>query len=688
MPAIGQVTLTTEGGVWAGELVLQLSLDNGISWQDIAAITSDDGERNGTVTRTISDFGGLVRAYMRERRAAGLSTDTGCKYHIELDDPQYTYFVIDQYISPTEVKAYPLNPMPSVPNSWRWNEWAFGGDDGYPATGAILNDALIVSGVAGEPGRIWFSNTGNWDIWTTGGYVGASFDLLIGKNTRNIVQWMQANDELLVGTDAGEWSVSRRDTDLVLSLTNYKLDRQAEYGSSSVPALSAGNVIIYVEVDSFRVRALERNVYDRGSFNPSDISIQVPDWFQTSEVIQLAYSRSPIPIIWVLMADNRLFSWTFDPANQVTAWAEHSFAGVDKIFSIEVTPTGEGDSLLVTALSGTRVIELVCSFENEVLDNYQTFSPEFGIVYPFSGSTPPIAYDGAYIEHDILYSAEGSSIVPKIIELASIPVDLRIRIDGTITTDYTRLEGSSDLYVYLPYGSGAITVYDGPTLLVDGVDYTIVDGGDCTVATLFPAEGFGVPSPDWADYTFEDSGGTPITDYVIFSDSRYMLFFNRNYSDIVIKKLGNVQTRGYDYRVQDLRYALSFPTLPREGIAYVGYLIDNLLWPTDLLANFQLGGPGGVVSYKEIDFLVYETLGLQVRAYQGYDDPDEEEWWTEVPDTTPDAPVGVAQPLYTGVQRFGYPSNVQYNGVDLQIRAYGPRRATIGSMAVNVERSK
>lgn len=77
IPVFGNVSMRSNG-IWDGELAFQLSLDGGRSYDDIGDISSSDGNYNGEISRTISDFGGLVRVYMRERNTA--TGDNGCYY--------------------------------------------------------------------------------------------------------------------------------------------------------------------------------------------------------------------------------------------------------------------------------------------------------------------------------------------------------------------------------------------------------------------------------------------------------------------------------------------------------------------------------------------------------------------------------------------------------------------------------
>lgn len=696
IPAIGQVTLTTEGGKWDGELALQISLDTGGSWEDIGEISSQDGNRNGTITRVISDFGALVRVYMRTRGTA--TDDSGCQYYLTVDDTQYSYFTIDEFISTTEVVVSTNTPLGSLPSSWRWNYSVFGASEGYPGTAVILNNTLIVSGVPGSPGGVYFSSLGDWSNWITGSYTGASFELSIGKDTRNVVRWMKSKESLIVGTDAGEWSVFPRDTESTLSLLNYKVERQAEYGSADVPAEVIGDLVVYVERDSFRLRALESSIYDRGTFKSVDISFKVSDYFETDNIAQLAYSRSPIPTLWVRTVQGKLYAWVFDTTNGVSAWCEVTIAGASDLYSISTTPGPNGDTLLVTTNIYDNIVVQAIQLGNDYLDGLRVYdNVNQNTFYYYEGASDyPSVYDSAYIESDSsVYTAMNSTAhpAPRFLRLVTEPTNLRIFFNGELGQEgfqYIRIVGQNNQLHYHLFTEGFVTVSDGTTELVQNTDYFIETGDSCTHLSLTEeVEGRYV----WGDLQIEtlDPPAILTNDEYVIQSNGGVIVVGQTFDNLTVTS-ANAQVEDpvdqYDYRKAPINHGFAFVGVSRTSRVIAGYQQDNLVWPVDLLASLQMGGPGGTMCTSQVDLLVKESLGLQFRGWHGWADEEDEDQWISIPDNTPDSIVGSILPVYTGVQRVDFHTDVQYNGVDIQLRAQGPRSSTICSMAVNVERKK
>jgi hypothetical protein len=694
--------MTTEGGDWDGELVLQLSIDGGGSWDDLGLIESIDGSRNGTIVRNITDFGALVRAYMRRRGTA--TSDTGCKFYITVSDPQFDYYVIDEYIDARTVNVRAISPVGALSNSWRWNEWAFGGGRGYPTTSAFLDDTFIVSGVPGNVGIVYFSTLGDFENFVPNSRTGGAWQASLGQDTRNVVRWIRSKEALLIGTDAGEWTISPRDSEAVLSVENFNIERQGEYGSANIPAIVVGDLVVYVENGGYRLRGLEGSIYDRGVFRSIDLTFKVPDWFTADDPVkQMEYSRSPVPALWVLLESGRLYVWVFDATNTVSGWSEVNLASelseTYTIDSILVVPggTGEGDILSAILLriedddDYSLLVNLAPS--NDGLDSLVVLpSPsdrrlyDYGI-FPGSLSTNPFkVYDGAYLEvSDVQIAVTDDNLLFSMINLTVS--DLVVKRDGEVLglgTDYFQLENGASYWVPDTQGF-TLELFDLTTPLVVDVDYVESLLDQSQYITLFPNSA----EPNWLNIEiWGELGGVPplvqVPTYatIVQGDGSRVIV---GYSNLELRYNAGADTltRDLDYAYRALTNSYMLPSLRSvRGDAVVGYLFDNLIDPVDLLADPQLGGVGGTVRLSDkVDLMVVDSLGLQIR-------PNENSNWIAVPETAVANNVGEALPLYTGVQRVDLTNGFGYNGTELQIRSNSPRKSTVASLAIDVERTK
>lgn len=605
---------------------------------------------------------------------------------------QFAHLTITEYISPSEVKATLQAPTVTIPVNYRWSLGAFGDDEGYPSVGVIHDNMLIVSGSLSSPGEVWFSALGDFSNWAVGGYTGSSFSVVLGNDKRNSVRWMKAKEYLLIGTDSSEFSINPRDRDLTLSLQNYYVRKQSEYGSEAIPAVAMGNVIAFVEAGSYRLRILENSEYDRGYFDSTDISFKVSDYFENDKVIQTTYARSPIPTLWVLTENRKLYTWTFDKTNGVSSWAEQLLPG--EVFSIAAASSEIGD--VITVGIGTDESTGIYAIQpgNECLDLFKEFvSVDQNTLYNFPSlyRSNVKAYDssGADLEINIYqylfnYSSPVSigSMIRMITseEFDELWLDDELAVEGK---DYVHLEGSNTRFYVISKAFTSHEVQVAGIVLQPGVDYDFRTNCDWRIISLTPDAGI-----TWDNIEVNNGTLSPLLDYLVQNNDTAIII-----TDVALelRETGwtpRVLEEGYDYIVQEMLSGFTIPKISSEraGVIWVGAEVENLVHPLDPMANFQLGGPGGTLSISELRLVLKNTVGLQVREYDEFDKVEKP--WISIPDVTPDGNVGVLQPIFTGVKQIDFSGDTQYNGVDLQFRGNGFRPATICSMSVNVERSK
>ena len=74
-----------------------------------------------------------------------------------------------------------------------------------------------------------------------------------------------------------------------------------------------------------------------------DLLLRAPHLFDGYEIVDMAYSKAPQPIVWFVSDSGRLFGLTYVPEQQVGAWHWH---GTDGIFeSCAVVAEGSEDFL-------------------------------------------------------------------------------------------------------------------------------------------------------------------------------------------------------------------------------------------------------------------------------------------------------------------------------------------------------
>ena len=240
IPASGSIIFKTEGGTWAGEVFVELSVDNGSTWEIIASVRSESNT-NRELTRDIDDFGALVR--VRYAHTSGT-----IKWTLEVEDQIFSYFTITSFNSTTSVDVDVDFLTPS--NGYSSHIWALGTFcelNGYPSCVEIFEERMMLAGVPTKPATVYGSKTNNWNTWSTGILSTSSITFTLSNDVRNRIRWMIPETQLILGTDYGEWTIGSRDNSSALAGDNVNAKRHTQKGSASVQPILSGETSLYIE---------------------------------------------------------------------------------------------------------------------------------------------------------------------------------------------------------------------------------------------------------------------------------------------------------------------------------------------------------------------------------------------------------------------------------------------------------
>ena len=98
-------------------------------------------------------------------------------------------------------------------------------------------------------------------------------------------------------------------------------------GSSDVTPVVVNNNAIYEAAQGGHVRELTY-VYNMGGYISGDVSIRANHLFDGLTIKDMAYMKTPYPVVWCVSSDGSLLSLTYIPEQSVGAWAKHTTDGV------------------------------------------------------------------------------------------------------------------------------------------------------------------------------------------------------------------------------------------------------------------------------------------------------------------------------------------------------------------------
>jgi len=292
-----------------------------------------------------------------------------------------------------------------------WQEAAWSAKRGFPRAVVFHEQRLFMGGTEREPDTFWMSNTG--DVFnfmqraleqdsaaaTSGSVTQSTFNfalittveatdpfvLTIASKQANIIQWLESQNVLLVGTIGAEYTVSGFDA--IISNESFDIKKQTDYGSNNTQAIASGISILFVTRDGRRVRNFKFN-RDNGSFVSSNLSILSDQMvfrgfsglstatLKNVQIKVMTYQPSR-DVVWMLTTNNELIAMTFSRETEIVAWHFHETRSGDTIKSIAVIPNSDGSydelwAVIERSVDGgtNQYIEKMGDdFEHDVLNN-------------------------------------------------------------------------------------------------------------------------------------------------------------------------------------------------------------------------------------------------------------------------------------------------------------------------------
>jgi hypothetical protein len=276
-------------------------------------------------------------------------------------------FVIQSYVSTTQVRGIPKLAVDSlIPNEVIgtafpvWRKGAFSITRGYPRTCAFHDSRLFFASTATEPMRIWGSQTDDFYTFLTGSLDTSGIDVTLAATQANDIQWLASfKRTMVIGTTGEEWTMDSGDQDNALTPSNVRLRRWSRYGSSKHQPILSGDGLLWLTRDN-RLREFAY-VFEKDGYSAPEMTLLAEHILAGSSaadsVIQINYSQSPDPIVWLTFSSGKIAGFTYDRENNVTAWhrhntgpsGAHSFVSICTLYS-EATAA---DSLIFLTTRGS-----------------------------------------------------------------------------------------------------------------------------------------------------------------------------------------------------------------------------------------------------------------------------------------------------------------------------------------------
>ena len=276
-----------------------------------------------------------------------LSTDVGRLIRLK-QGSVWGYVQVTGYTSTTVVTVTVINTLTSTAAKTAWRMGLYSDTTGYPTCGTFYGDRLYRGGCPEQPDRFDGSKVGDYLNMSTTATDGTVTDdnavsRRLNEDDVQTIRWMRGSGNgLIMGALEGEWLVSPSTNTEAITPTNVDAKMSTSYGSARVTPTKAGTAIVFVESGKRRMREAQYQYYEnllhsmdmtvlaehitKGDYDPADPTAGASTAAR-SGILEIAYQRKPIPIIWAVREDGVLLGNTYSKDEKVTGWHRHVLGG-------------------------------------------------------------------------------------------------------------------------------------------------------------------------------------------------------------------------------------------------------------------------------------------------------------------------------------------------------------------------
>lgn len=219
----------------------------------------------------------------------------------------------------------------------------FPGPGDYPGAVTYFSQRRVFGGTTNKPQNLWMTRTGTESNMTYSIPVkdSDSIQFRVIARQANTVRHLVPLTNLLALTSSAEWRVTSNNTDLVTP-TSIDVKPQSYVGSGNAVPQIVNNNVIYAAARGGHMREMAYQ-YQAGGFVTGDLSLRAPHLFDGFDIIDMAFSKAPYPIVWAVSSSGKLLGLTYVPEQQIGAWHQHDTDGLFE--SIAVVAEGSEDVL-------------------------------------------------------------------------------------------------------------------------------------------------------------------------------------------------------------------------------------------------------------------------------------------------------------------------------------------------------
>lgn len=259
--------------------------------------------------------------------------------------------------------------------AWTLESSMWGGVNGYPRTGTMHQQRLIVGGTTKNPQTISGSKTGEPLDFTKGTNDDDAFVFTIDttQDKAGPINYLVSSRDLQVLSDGGEFSM-RSGVEKPITPTNVQCKPESGHGSSNVKPVKVGKETLFAQRAGRKVRAFGYR-YDEDGYKAPDLTT-LGEHITATGIASMALQQEPDPVVWIALKNGRLISLTLDRDLDVIAWNRHETDGA--VESVATVPSGDSEQvwMIVRRSVNGSIVRYVERLQQSWYPIYGTSSPD------------------------------------------------------------------------------------------------------------------------------------------------------------------------------------------------------------------------------------------------------------------------------------------------------------------------
>lgn len=161
-----------------------------------------------------------------------------------------------------------------------------------------------------------------------------SIQIRFAARDGNGVKHLVPMSDLLILTSGALWKMS---ADGAVTAASVNMNKQYSTGANDVTPVEVDGAAIFSSDQTGHIHEVSlASGYNAAFYQTIDLSIMCPQLFDGHKIVDCALLRNPLNIIYFVRDDGVLLSLTYEPQQQVWAWAEHHTNG--KFLSVAEIP--------------------------------------------------------------------------------------------------------------------------------------------------------------------------------------------------------------------------------------------------------------------------------------------------------------------------------------------------------------